>query len=134
MNPIPCPFGLFCPTADSPAAPIEIIFSRVIGLLTIVAGLAFLIYFMLGALNWITGGEDKGKVDTAKKYMTNGAIGMIAIISSYAVIWVVGTVLGLDILNPAEVINTLSPGNNPPAAPSAPTSIPRSPFQPVPRQ
>jgi cellobiose-specific phosphotransferase system component IIC len=71
-------------------------------MLTLVAGLAFLVYFMIGALNWVTAGGDKGKVDTAKMYMTNGAIGMITIVAAYAVIWIVGQVLGLEILNPAD--------------------------------
>jgi fumarate reductase subunit D len=113
LKPIKCPFGIFCPK-DASAQPVEIIFTRIIGFLTIVAGLTFLIYFMIGALNWITGGDDKGKVDAAKKYMTNGAIGMIAIVASYAIVWIVGMVLGLDILNPAKVLQQLTPGGSTP--------------------
>lgn len=97
--------GGFCPAAPGESARvIEILLSTIVGFLTIVAGLAFLIYFLVGGLSWITGGDDKNKVDAAKKYMTNGAIGMIVIVASYAIVWIVGQVLGLDILNPAKSI------------------------------
>lgn len=101
---------------------LELIFTTLFGFLTIVAGLSFLVYFMIGALNWVTAGGDSKKVDDAKHYMTNGAIGMIAIVAAYSIIWIVGSVLGLDILNPATEIeniqtpqadgNYLPPGNN----------------------
>jgi hypothetical protein len=87
------------------------LFTTVLGFLTIVGGLAFLVYFLVGALNWITGGDDKSKVDTAKKYMTNGAIGLIIIIASYSVAWIVGQVLGFDLLNPASLLRGLTGRN-----------------------
>jgi len=108
-------FGGFCPTtpSDSPTT-LENLITAVFGFLTIAAGLAFLIYFMVGALQWVTAGGDASKVDGAKKYMTNGAIGMIIIAAAYSITWIVGKVLGLDILNPAAEIMQLF---NPPAAP-----------------
>lgn len=98
-------FGNFAPEisgADS-AIQIENLASMIIGFLTITAGLAFLIYFIIGALNWVTAGGDSKKVDDAKHYMTNGAIGLIIIVAAYAITWIVGTVLGIDILNPANL-------------------------------
>jgi hypothetical protein len=87
---------------------VEKLISNVLVVLTIVAGLAFVIYFLLGGLNWITAGGDKGKIDKAKGMMTGGAIGMIAISVSYAIVWIVGTALGIDILEPAKLINSLT--------------------------
>lgn len=78
--------------------------SNIIGFLTIAAGIAFLIYFAIGGLTWITSGGDKGKVDEAKSRMTSGAIGMIVIVSTYAIVWIVSKVLGLDILDPNKVL------------------------------
>lgn len=86
---------------------VEKLISNVLVVLTIVAGLSFVIYFLLGGLNWITAGGDKGKVDKAKTMMTNGAIGIIVVAVSYAVVWIVGKALGLDILNPGTIINNL---------------------------
>ncbi len=83
---------------------INTLFSRVIGALTITAGLAFIIYFTIGGLTWITAGGDQQKVDAAKKYMTNGVTGLIIVVASYAIIGLVGSVLGFDILDPAQII------------------------------
>jgi hypothetical protein len=89
------------------AEQLESVISLVVGLLTIVAGLAFLIYFVIGGLTWVTAGSDAKKADTAKTYMTSGAIGMIVVVAAYSIVWIVGEVLGIDILNPATSINEL---------------------------
>ena len=87
---------------------VEKLLSNVLVVLTIVGGIAFTLYFLLGGLNWITAGGDKGKIDKAKAMMTGGATGLIVIVVSYAIIWIVGKALGLDILNPASIINGLT--------------------------
>lgn len=87
---------------------VEKLISNVLVILTIVAGLSFVLYFLLGGLNWITAGGDKGKIDKAKGMMTNGAIGMIVITVSYSIVWIVGRALGVDILNPGAIINSLT--------------------------
>lgn len=74
--------------------------STIIGFLTVLGGLAFGLYFILGAIAWITSSGDTQKVDAAKGQMTSAGIGLVVIVSSYIIIGVVGTVLGLDILNP----------------------------------
>jgi len=86
---------------------IERIISNVLVVLTVVAGLSFILYFLLGGLNWITAGGDKGKIEKAKGMMTNGAIGMIVIAVSYTITYIVGKALGIDILNPATIINNI---------------------------
>ena len=75
--------------------------SNVVGFLTIIGGLTFLIYFAVGALSWITAGGGADKVEKAKTTMTNATIGMIAMVAAYAITWIVGQILGVDILNPA---------------------------------
>lgn len=87
---------------------VEKLFSNVLVMLTIVAGLAFTLFFLLGGLNWITAGGDKGKIDKAKGMMTNGAIGLIIIALSYSIAWIVGKAIGIDILNPGTIINGLT--------------------------
>ena len=100
--------GGFCPTtpAEGPTQ-ISNLFTVLLGVFTIIGGLAFLIYFLVGALGWITAGGDTGKVDKAKAMMTNGAIGLIIVVASYGVIWIVGEVLGFNILDPASLISKL---------------------------
>lgn len=89
---------------------IERILTMAVGFLTVVGGLTFLIFFLIGGITWITAAGDTKKVEDAKKYMTNGAIGIIIIVAAYAVIWIVGEVLGLKILNPADTIDKFLPG------------------------
>lgn len=84
---------------------LETFISAIVGVLTAVAGIAFLLYFMLGALSWITAGGDKAKTDTAQKQMTNAAIGLIAIVVAYFIAAIIGFVLGIDILNPITTLH-----------------------------
>lgn len=104
--------GAFVPveakgTGFTSSGTVNELFSVVISFLTIVGGLSFLIYFLLGGLNWILAGGDEKKVEVAKSYMTNGAIGLIIIISSYAIISIVGTILGIEIMNPGHLLDQL---------------------------
>ncbi len=78
--------------------------SSVITTLTVVGSLAFVVYFTVAGLKWISAGGDKGKVAEAQTQMTQSAIGLIAIVASYFIIGIVGAVLGLDILNPFKAL------------------------------
>lgn len=93
---------------DGATSATEKLISNVLVVLTVVAGIAFSLYFLLGGLNWITAGGDKGKIDKAKAMMTNGAIGMIVIAVSYAITWIVGAALGIDILEPGTIIQGIT--------------------------
>ena len=88
----------------SPSTALGQFISSMITTLTIVGSLSFVIYFFIGSLKWITAGGDKGKVGEAQSQMTQGAIGLIALVASYFVIGIVGAVLGLDILNPFSAL------------------------------
>lgn len=101
--------GGYQPGTDiaSSSGALEKIISNVLVVLTVVSAIAFTLYFLLGGLNWITAGGDKGKIDKAKGMMTNGAIGIIVVAVSYAIVWIVGKALGLDILEPGKIINTI---------------------------
>ena len=83
--------------------------SNMVGFLTILGGVIFMIYFFFAALQWVLAGSDEGKVESAKKQMTNGAIGLIIIILSYGIIAIIGRIVGLDILDPGAQIMCLNP-------------------------
>jgi len=85
------------------------VLSSVVTTLTVVGGLAFVIYFTLGGLKWLTAGGDKGKVEEAKTQMTQGVIGLVAIVAGLFVTGIVGGVLGIDILNPFNTLFNNSP-------------------------
>lgn len=80
------------------------ILSTIVTTLTVVGGLAFVIYFTLGGLKWLSAGGDKTKVDEAKTQMTQGVIGLVAMVAGLFVVGIVGNVLGIDYLNPFKTL------------------------------
>lgn len=95
------------------------IFSNTIAFLTIVGALMFALYFITGALSWISAGGKAEKVKEAKDKMTNAAIGLIVIVAAYSIIYIVGRVLGIPILEPEKYLPMLRPGGNDLTEPSA---------------
>ncbi len=67
--------------------------------IVIIGGLAFLIYFVWGGLNWILAGGDKSKIESAQKQMTNGLMGLVILVISFAIVNFLGNFLGFDLLN-----------------------------------
>ena len=86
------------------------IFTNTLGVLTIVAGLMFVMYFVLGGISWITAGGKPDKVEQAKQQMTNAVIGLIIVVAAYGIAFIVGTVLGIPILQPGVFLDLLKPG------------------------
>lgn len=84
---------------------LELIVSNVIGFLTLIAGLAFLFYFLIGAINWITASGDNQKSQLARQQIFNALIGLIVVVLAYPIISVLSQLLGIHILNPQDVIN-----------------------------
>ncbi|HCC84475.1 MAG TPA: hypothetical protein DEP87_02235, partial [Candidatus Pacebacteria bacterium] len=91
----------------------ELFVSNMIGAITILGGLFFLLFFFLGAFSWISAAGDKGKVDKAREQMTQGAVGMIIMIAAYGAIGLVGSIIGYDLLNPGAQFLKLVPGYSP---------------------
>jgi len=52
----------------------------------IIAGLAALLFLLMGALAWVTSGGNKENVDKARDKITNAVIGLIVIVAVLAVI------------------------------------------------
>jgi len=51
-----------------------------------IGSIMVLVYFAWGAIDWITSGGDKGKVDTARTKITNAIIGIIILVSSFTIV------------------------------------------------
>ncbi|NMB57176.1 hypothetical protein GYA19_04570 [Candidatus Beckwithbacteria bacterium] len=94
-------------TQDTTVSYLENTISMIIGFLTILTGLFFTIYFMIGALTWVTAGGESDKIKNAQSKMTNGAIGVVIVVSAYSIIYIISMVLGLDILNLGKLITSL---------------------------
>ncbi|MEI8232377.1 MAG: hypothetical protein WCG44_01400 [bacterium] len=84
--------------ADSPrqfAVTIATLWQTII----LVGGLAFLLYFLMGGVTWITAGGDKGKLEEAKDKITQGLVGLAILAASYVIIKFIETAIGMNILN-----------------------------------
>ncbi|MFC1711027.1 pilin [Patescibacteria group bacterium] len=83
---------------------ITLIFSNLFAVLTIVGGIIFIVQFILGAIGWISSSGKPEKVQKAQDKMINAIIGLIALVAAYGLAYIIGTVLGIDILDPAKYI------------------------------
>ena len=87
------------------------IISRIIGIMTIVAGIWFIFSFIIGAYGFLTAGGDSKKMGEAAAKITSAVIGLIVIVAAYALISLIGGLLGFeDILQPQKLIPLLKPG------------------------
>lgn len=96
--------GPFQTAAASSGSGLERLISLIVGALTAISGIAFLIYFVLGGLSWITAGGKQDAVQKAQKQMTDAAIGLIVVVVSYFIVGIIGFILGFDILDPVSIL------------------------------
>jgi len=85
------------------------IISRIIGVMTIIAGIWFIFQFIIGAYSYMVAGGDQQKMTNATKKITSALIGLIIIVAAYAIISLLGTLLGFEILKPQILIEELKP-------------------------
>ena len=67
----------------------------------IIAALAFFFWLVLGGIKWITSGGDKAQTEAARNQITAALIGLVIVFSSWALIQILGTFFGVDLLNVA---------------------------------
>jgi len=65
-----------------------------------IGGLALLLYLAWGGLSWLTAGSDKAKVEEARSRITNAIIGMAFLVATVAIVLVLNTIFGFDLLSP----------------------------------
>ncbi len=85
--------------------------SNVIGIMVMVAGVWFIIQFLLGGFSWLSSGGDKGKLEKAQQTLLHAVIGLVIVLSAYALISLISAVLGVDLLlnNPGAFVDRLKP-------------------------
>lgn len=96
-------------SADKATSNLELFISNTVGFVTVLASIFFIGQFILAAFNWVTSGGDSSKVQKARDKMVQGVLGLIIIISSYALLGLIGNVIGLDLLNIGDQIQKLNP-------------------------
>lgn len=74
------------------------IISGAISLILIVVAIVFFFILVLGGLRWVTSGGDEKKVGEARAQITNALIGLAIVFAAWAIMKLIGTVFGIDIL------------------------------------
>jgi hypothetical protein len=83
--------------------------SSAIGLMTIIAIIWFIFIFFIGAIGIINSGGDKGKVESSRKNILNGIIGLVIVIAAIFLIKLIGFLLGIEnILNFNELFGKVT--------------------------
>jgi len=72
---------------------------RIVDISIILAGLLLLVFLVLGGVEWLTSGGDKGKIENARNRITSALIGVAIIAASYAVWNLALTFFGVDLAN-----------------------------------
>ncbi|HOR01967.1 MAG TPA: pilin [Candidatus Woesebacteria bacterium] len=74
------------------------IVSGAVSLVLIVVALVFFFILVWGGLKWVTSGGDEKKVGEARAQITNALIGLAIVFAAWAIMKLIGTIFGIDIL------------------------------------
>lgn len=72
------------------------IISSLLNLVMIIAAILVFLYLIMGGIEWITSGGDKGKTESARNKITAAIIGLIILAASYAILQLALSLLGFE--------------------------------------
>lgn len=104
----PGPLGLIDRAPEEAVATFAGAISSIIGILTLAGGLWFLIQFILGSYQFITSGGESQKIKEAQQKLTYSFVGLFLIVSAIFILRLMATLLHVEFLNFAEIINSLT--------------------------
>jgi len=82
--------------------------SAIIGLLTVAAVIWFLFQFTIGGISWMTAAGEKNKLTEARERLTNAFVGLVIVISGWAILALAGQFFGwTTIIRPEDVIDKI---------------------------
>lgn len=93
-------------------ASLELYVGDAIGAITVLASLFFIVYSFLAAYQWATAGGDSGKIEKAKNRFVWGTLGLILIVASYSIVGLIGSLIGISILEPGVLLESIIPGGS----------------------
>jgi hypothetical protein len=97
------------PNANSAYYRLSLVISTVVGFVTIMAGLWFILQLLTGAFSWITSGGDKQALTNAQHKITHAIIGLFMVVASYAIISIIGLVFGFNIIGSIGLLQNIAP-------------------------
>lgn len=108
-------FGFLCTltsTGESGVSAIARVISLIVGLITICAGIYFMIQFLIGGFEWLSASGDKSRLTKAQDRLVHAIVGLIIVVAAFGIATIVQAILGIDILltNPGEIIRQLGGG------------------------
>lgn len=99
------------PSASGAFSDFSKIISMAIGVMTLVALIWFLFVLITGAIGIIGSGGDAKALESSKKRITNGLIGLIVVIAAIFVVDLIGTIFGIKYLDILNQLNCIATGN-----------------------
>lgn len=72
--------------------------SGAISLVLLVVALIFFFTLIIGGLKWVMSNGDQKAVESARSQITNALIGLAIVFAAFAIMRLVGTVFGIDLL------------------------------------
>ncbi|MDO8503753.1 MAG: hypothetical protein Q7S60_03610 [bacterium] len=98
-NPIIPGDSLLNPISDTAAVTgFESILTVLVRVFLIAGSLLFVFIFIIGAIRWITSGGDKTQIESARNTILNAVIGLVILLSLFAIVGVIDRLFGLNIL------------------------------------
>ncbi len=97
-------FGQNSNTQDGALTNMESFISQILGLITVIGSVFFVVSFFLAALSCVTAQGDSGKISKSRDQMIQGVVGLVIIIGSYGIIGLISTIVGLNLLSPKEAL------------------------------
>ena len=92
---------------NAPDYALTALVSNVFAIITIIAGVSFLFYFIFGAVNWITSGGDAQKAAAARNTILNALIGLVVTVIAYPAILLIAKLIGIPLADPEELFTQL---------------------------
>lgn len=75
------------------------ILSLIVSVLIIAGALIFFLYFVMGAIRWITSGGDKGQLESARNQVFHALVGLLVLFSVFAILRLIGVLFNINILS-----------------------------------
>ncbi len=76
---------------------LEDIFKNVVLVVAALAGIAFLVMFIVGGFKYLTSAGNPKAVEAAKGTITMAFLGLLLIVSAYLILKLIGSFTGLDV-------------------------------------
>ena len=78
--------------------------SAAVGTLLIISALLAFVFLILGGIQWITSGGDKGKTEEARNRITAALVGLAIVAAAWAIVQLISTFFGIDIFGGTKTL------------------------------